>query len=543
MTRSVPQLSVGEYTSILRQDFGSFATRAFYEVNSGDKLGWNWHLDVLSSKLADAAKGKITRLIIALPPRGLKSSLVSVALPAWILGQRPGAKILCASYGQDLSDDLARKSFSIMSAPWYMATFPTRLAPNRRAVSDFHTTARGYRRSASVGGALTGFGADFIIVDDPQKPGEALSDVQRRTANTWFDETLLTRLNNKAEGCIIIVMQRLHEDDLVGHVLAQSDQWEVVSFPAIAEVEETYRWTNAFGEGQHIRRAGEALHEEREPVAVLEGLRRQMGSYLFSAQYQQQPMAREGARINVDWFQRYDSGNPPTFEKTIQSWDTAHDIGERNDFSVCTTWSMKDQQIYLRHVYRERLLYPELERKVIELAEAWHADRVIVEKHSSGSALVQNLPSRQFYKAEAFKPQGDKAMRMENHSGMIESGRVFIPRDAPWLDTYLYELQAFPNGRFDDQVDSTSQALEWINTGGREPGILIAYRRLAEEKERGQSRSAETVKLRAPSVGYRIEHFGQTILPDENGVYHLPVDGLHPRTIGSYLANGWTKVD
>ena len=166
--------------------------------------------------------------------------MASIAFPAWCLGHDPSAQILCVSYAQDLADKLARDCRSIMMSPWYRQIFPTRLAPHRQAVQEFITTRQGYRLATSTGGVLTGRGADIILIDDPLKPEEALSDAQRQAANEWYDHTLYSRLNDKRHGAIVIIMQRLHEDDLVGHVLAQ-EPWEVLSFPAIAEADEVHR--------------------------------------------------------------------------------------------------------------------------------------------------------------------------------------------------------------------------------------------------------------------------------------------------------------
>src|SRR5690242_14184138 len=177
------------------------------------------------------------RLIINLPPRHLKSLMASIAFPAWYLGLDPSVQILCVSYAQDLADKLARDCRSIMISPWYQQVFATRLAPHRQAVQEFITTCQGYRLATSTGGVLTGRGADIILIDDPLKPDESLSDAQRQAANEWYDHTLYSRQNDKQRGAIVIIMQRLHEDDLVGHVLGQED-WEVLSFPAIAEADE-----------------------------------------------------------------------------------------------------------------------------------------------------------------------------------------------------------------------------------------------------------------------------------------------------------------
>src|SRR5437660_4537019 len=226
-----------EYDAILRSDLDSFAELCFRDLNPQAELVMNWHLEVIAAALTAVREGKIRRLIINLPPRHLKSLMASIAFPAWCLGHDPSAQILSVSYAQDLADKLARDCRSIMMSPWYRRIFPTRLAPHRQAVQEFITTRQGYRLATSTGGVLTGRGADIILIDDPSKPEEALSDARRTATNEWFRNTLLSRLNDKFRGAIVIIMQRLHEDDLVGHVLGQVP-WEVACFPAIAAADE-----------------------------------------------------------------------------------------------------------------------------------------------------------------------------------------------------------------------------------------------------------------------------------------------------------------
>src|SRR5207237_5341916 len=221
------------YVSLLQHDLATFAGRCFLDLNPQTCLAINWHLEVIAAKLTAVQEGRIRRLIINLPPRHLKSLLPSIAFPAWYLGHDPSAQLLCVSYAQDLADKLARDCRSIMMSPWYQRVFPTRLAPHRQAVQEFLTTRQGYRLATSNGGVLTGRGADIILIDDPLKPEEALSDAQRKAANEWYDHTLYSRLNDKRHGAIVIIMQRLHADDLVGHVPAPGG-WENLSFPAFA---------------------------------------------------------------------------------------------------------------------------------------------------------------------------------------------------------------------------------------------------------------------------------------------------------------------
>src|SRR5438034_717934 len=275
-----------EYDAILRSDLGYFAERCFCELNPQAAFAMNWHIEVIAAKLAAVREGKIRRLIFNLPPRHLKSLLASIAFPAWCLGHDPSAQILSVSYGQELADKLARDCRSIMMSPWYRRIFPTRPAPDRQAVQELVTTRQGYRLATSNGGVLTGRGADIILIDDPLKPEEALSEAQRQAANEWYDHTLYSRLNDKRHGAIVIIMQRLHEDDLVGHVLGQ-EQWEILSFPAIAEKDEEHRIETILEPRRFTRRQGEALHPDREPLEVLDRIRRTIGEHNFAGQYQQ----------------------------------------------------------------------------------------------------------------------------------------------------------------------------------------------------------------------------------------------------------------
>ena len=225
----------------------------------------------MASKLEACRHGKIKRLIINLPPRQLKSLSASIAFVAWLLGHDPTKHVICASYGQDLADKLARDCRNVMNATWYRELFQTRLS-ERKAVNDFTTTAQGTRMATSVGGVLTGRGADIIIIDDPLKPDEALSETKRRAVNDWYDNTLLSRLNDKTQGIIIMIMQRLHQDDLVGHVLGQ-EHWDIIRFPAIAEEDERYLIESVLGNSEFRRAEGEALHPEREPLTTLARMR------------------------------------------------------------------------------------------------------------------------------------------------------------------------------------------------------------------------------------------------------------------------------
>jgi hypothetical protein len=240
-----------EYEVLLRHDLTTFIERSFLELNPEATFIPSPHIEVLATKLEQCRRGDVRQLIINLPPRSLKSYTASVAFVAYLLGHNPAAQIICASYGQDLADKHARDCRTVMTSSFYRRAFPgTVLSPTKQSVNEFHTTRHGCRLSTSVGGVLTGRGADMIIIDDLLKPDEAMSESGRKAVNDWFDNSLLSRLNDKNKGVIIIVMQCLHMDDLVGHVHDQSP-WEVISFPAIAEEEENFAIESSLG-SSHI---------------------------------------------------------------------------------------------------------------------------------------------------------------------------------------------------------------------------------------------------------------------------------------------------
>ena len=459
---------------VLRNDMASFIRMAFAEVTPGVALCWDPYLDLISATLADVVHGKTLNLIITMPPRHLKSVCVSVALPAFFLGHHPSSEVMVVSYGQELAKKFAEDTRTIMAGPTYTRIFDTRLTSSRQSVHALRTSAGGIRRATSIEGAATGVGADLLIFDDPQKPGETLSDAVRRTSNSAYENTFLSRRNNPATCRTVIVMQRLHEDDFVGHVLGLGGEWKMLNLPAIAEADEAYPYETFLGRHMYRRAEGAALHPGRVPVSELATIRSQMGEAAWATQYMQRPAPAGGGLVRADWFKRYREADlPSSFDTVVQSWDTANTIAEWSDYSVCTTWGMKDQRIYLLHVHRARMLYPDLKPAIIDQARRHNATVVLIEDRASGTQLLQDLQRDGVANLNAVKPDKDKRMRMAGQTGPIENGFVYIPEAAHWLQEYLHELCMFPNGRFDDQVDSTSQALDWINNcRGPHSGLL-----------------------------------------------------------------------
>lgn len=245
-----------------------------------------------------------------------------------------------------------------------------------------------------------------------------------------------------------------------------SKKWKVLSFPAIAEQDETHVIINPFGTRLFTRKAGDALHPERELLATYAEIRQTVGEYTFQSQYQQNPAPPGGAIVNPAWFKSYEPGEEPAnFSRTVQSWDTANKATEISDYSVCTTWGVLNKIYYLRNVFRQKLNYPDLKRAIISQAQMHNAGTILIEDKASGTQLIQDLQSEFVNGVTAYTPPpgSDKIMRLRAQTAMIENGRVFLPRTAPWLADYIHEIITFPGSRYDDQVDSTTQFLDYIS--------------------------------------------------------------------------------
>jgi len=427
-----------------------------------------WHLFAMCHALEEAAAGRKRRLVINVPPRHLKSITASVALVAWLLGRNPSLKIMVATYSESLAREHSQNCRMVMESAWYQRLFPkTRLQQGGNRQLDFRTTAGGGRRAISVTGSATGFGADIIILDDCMKADDINSDAVREELNRWYVNTLLPRLNSKKAGVIISIQQRLGEDDLTARMLEKGAHH--LCLPAVAEKAERI----AIGFGRIWPRVqGDLLDSQREDQATLDEMRRQIGPYVFAAQYQQNPVAPEGNIIRIEKFRRYAARIPRgSCARIVQSWDTGMSSDPRSDFSVGTTWGYRDGRYYLLHVVRQRLDYPDLRDIVVHEARRFAADKILIEDAGSGKLLLQELSRmKPRMPLHACSAADSKIERMTGQLGQIEDGLVWLPDDAPWLDAFISELRAFPYGRHDDQVDSLSHFLrfamrqrQWFN--------------------------------------------------------------------------------
>jgi predicted phage terminase large subunit-like protein len=438
--------------ALLRQHFSLFLRFAYREIGGDGALQWNFHLDAVIHQLERIRTGANQRLIVTVPPRHLKSVMLT-AWVAWMMGRNPAARFICASYGSELAEKHARDCLRIMSSPWYRRAFPSLLL-TRRAVLHFETSAGGHRVSTSVGGVLTGIGADYVVIDDPMKADDTHSESARETVKAWLDESLRFRLESLDRSAIILVMQRLHEDDLAGELLSRGG-WHELRLPSIAPADELVE----IGERRfYRRREGHALHPARQSLARLQELQAE-NALVFAAQQQQDPVPRTGNYVDPAWFQTYETA--PQSGLVVQSWDTATKTGLSNDYSVAITAIYYERRFYIVEVHRERMDFAALRQRVEELCNKYRVQRLLIEDAASGQQLLQMLrkPPRGVPLPIPCRPDTDKHVRFHAQASRIQAGEVVLPATAPWLPNFIKEVAAFPNGRFDDQADALAQLL------------------------------------------------------------------------------------
>ncbi len=445
-------------------NFLKFIELCFQTVVPGCEYNGYQYIKVIADRLEAASAGEARRIIFNMPPRSMKSICVSVAWPAWILGNQPTARIIVASYSRLLSEKHSLDTRCIMQSDWYRELFPeVELCKDQNTKYKFQTVQRGCRIATSVGGTLTGEGGDFIIVDDPLSPAQALSETFRKRAANWFDQALVTRLNDRKKGVIVLVMHRLHLEDLTGHLLSKPKNiWHHVCLPIIAEDKEIiYSVNNHIPARIYSREEGQLLYSLNEGKEEIEMIKAELGSYGFAAQYQQNPLPLSSGIIKREWLKRY-KNFPDSLLHVTQSWDTAISTSNVSDFSVCTTWTKIDNKFYLLDVYRAKLEYPKLKEQVLLLAAKWKPHAILIEAKASGQQLVQELKKNSDLPIIQIVPHDDKLTRFHRIVPIIESERVFLPHQAVWLSDFEHEILMFPEVRHDDQVDSIVQYLQWV---------------------------------------------------------------------------------
>jgi predicted phage terminase large subunit-like protein len=420
------------------------------------------HHKVMAKKFEEIANGKIRRLIINMPPRHTKSEFASYLLPAWYLGKYPNKKIIQCSNTAELAVGFGRKVRNLVGSDIYSTVFPNvALQSDSKAAGRWATNHGGDYFAIGVGGTVTGKGADLLIIDDPHSEQEAAiastnPEIYDKVYE-WYSSGPRQRL--QPGGSIVVVMTRWAKRDLTGRIVQSwidkdGEEWEIIDFPAILP-------------------SGNPLWPEFWSLKELEALKLELPLSKWNAQYQQQPTSEEGAIVKREWWKVWEKENPPPCEFIIQSWDTAFTKNERSDYSACTTWGVfhmnedsSDTHIILLDALKERLEFPELKQRAMEMYNEWQPDACIVEAKASGAPLVFELRKMGIPVQEFTPTRGnDKITRVNSVSDLFASGKVWAPRKR-WAEEVIEEMAAFPNSDHDDLVDSATQALIRFRKGG-----------------------------------------------------------------------------
>ncbi|PWK54710.1 putative phage terminase large subunit-like protein [Silicimonas algicola] len=448
-----------EMNAVLRQDFPAFVEKVFHTLNPGQEYLHNWHIDAITWLLSCVMNGETKRVMVNVPPRTLKSMIISIAWPAFVLGHDPTMQIFVVSHSLDLAEEHHAAFRTVIESVWYTDAFPTMVPKaDKDTALMLKTSEGGFRKAYSVGSKITGLGADIMILDDTLDASDALNEAACAKVNHWIANVLMGRFNKGSEGIIVLVMQRLAMNDPAAF-LRQLEPWNMLSLPAKAEVDQSIP-IGPDATYQYVK--GELLHPELLPAEFLEQRKVAMGTAGYSAQYLQAPLPAGGGYIDVSLFQRH-SEFPKVWDARFLSIDAASG-SDSGSYSVIQVWQISDGRLYLVASGRGRWSFPNLKKAAIAAFDEFDADFYLIELASSGRALAEEL--WEYYPREVrravvqwFKPTESKEIRMDRAMVAMEDGRVFLPMKASWLQDLIEELQAFPNGEYDDQVDALSQAV------------------------------------------------------------------------------------
>ena len=449
------------------RDFMVFIERCFRTLNPGMSFQDSWYLHAIAEQLRLIDAGELKRLIINVPPRSGKSIMTTIGYSAWRHGHDPRTRIICVSSDDSLVRSLSASYQAIVKSEWFAQAFPQfRIRPGGDRATETITTMRGYRYGVSIGGSVLGRGADLIIADDAMSPMAALSEPVQDPAEQPVGRRLSEPPRQQGGGRdhhrqpAPAPRRSRRPCDRRGDPMINRNGWGMLVIPAIAPEDEKYR----IGPGEHDvyhRRAGEVLLPEREPQPVLDEIRIAMGSINFAAQYQQTPVPSEGNIIRRDWIRYFDE-EPEEFNTVVSSWDLASTIEERSSFSVGLLVGKLGANFFVLELVRGKFQAPELRRLMMRKIEEWQPDATIVEATELGRSMVQDIRRTTELPLLLDAPRFDKRARLEAQAARFEAGQVHLPRNAPWLGSYLSELLGFPFEPHDDQVDATSLALNYM---------------------------------------------------------------------------------
>ncbi len=444
------KLSEKKKQSSVSKDFMAFVKAMWPQFIEGS------HHKIIAKKFNDIAEGRIKRLIINMPPRHTKSEFASFLLPSWMVGRRPDLKIIQTTHTTELAIRFGRKAKTLIDSPEYQSVFKTTLREDSKAAGKWETAQGGEYYAAGVGSAITGRGADLLIIDDPHSEQDALNATALERAYEWYTSGPRQRL--QPGGAIVVVMTRWNMKDLTGALLKsqkeiKSDKWEIVEFPAIMP-------------------SGKPVWPEYWKKEELEGVKASLSIGKWNAQWMQNPTAEEGSIIKREWWKVWDKDYIPKLYHVIQSYDTAFLKKETADYSAITTWGIfypdpdSPAHLILLDAVKDRLEFPELRKKALEQYKYWNPETVIVEAKASGLPLTYELRKMGIPVINFTPSKGnDKHARVNAVAPLFESGQIWAP-DEKFAEEVIEECASFPYGDHDDLVDSTTQAVMRFRQGG-----------------------------------------------------------------------------
>lgn len=447
------------------RNLSEFIKQAWMVIEPGTMYVENWHIALISEYLQAVENGEISRLIINIPPRHMKSIQATVCYPAWAWIKRPGKRFVKVSY----SDNLSRKHNilcrDIIKSQWYQSNWGDRftIKDDVDRQNEFKNDLHGMMYSTSTGGSLTGEGGDVIIVDDPQNPLMANSETERQASINFFRSTLQTRLNDPKKGAIIIIMQRLHENDLTGYILTEKLGYTHLCLPAEAEQRTIIRFPVSGKE--IIRDEGDILNPDRFDRSILNELKKSMGSAQYAGQFQQTPAPTGGVIFQREWLGNfYKPASAPHQASLIQSWDMAFTKSEGSAKVAGFVMGRSGSNIYIHDLVNDKMTFTESVAAVRTMSGKWPKARAkVVENKANGPAIV-DLLKKEIPGMVEFNPKGSKEERAISVTPYFEAGNIWLPDPAthPWVHDLINDLLIFPKGTYKDCVDALVQGILYL---------------------------------------------------------------------------------
>lgn len=443
-----------------------FVQAAWPIIEPATPLVWSWTMEAVCAHVQALLEGRLSKrnLVVNIPPGFAKSTIVSVCTPAWRWILKPAWRSIFASGNPAVSTRDSMKCRAILESTWYRRTFGIswKLADDANLKTRYENTAKGFRVALSSGSRVTGDRADSLFIDDPLDAADAYSSAARANVHSWFDSAFANRLNDMRTGTRVLIAQRLHPEDLAGHVLStEADAWETLVIPQ--EFEQSRRYTTSLGWTDPRTADGELAFPERFPQSVLDSERMRLGDSGYAGQHQQRPFSAEGEVFKRGGLQLWPEAQPlPQFSTVVVSLDTAFKTKEESDYSVGFAIGQFDKGYMLLDRVRGRFAYPALKQIMTEWATRWKPSAVLVEDAASGQSLIQDLQFGTSLPVVAVRPDGDKLMRAHTIVPLWESNRIFVAAGTVWIPEFLEELHAFPKSPHDDQVDAFVQGVRWL---------------------------------------------------------------------------------